>query len=1044
MKSLVGFFLDRPMIVNLVMLMILLAGLNMIRTSAIQSSSDVEFGVFTVTTVRAGASAEKMELSVTVPIEEELLEVENVKRVISNSMEGLSLIQLNADSKATPEQLDKIEADIQKAIDRASGRLPKDILEKPMLKAVKGSDRSLLTLLISGSSSEQVQRKIVRSLQSRLREVRGVAAVDRSGYRDREVRIMLDPEKMARMAVTFDEVSNAIRSRNVTETGGSLESFVGEQDVLAIGEFSHPKDVENVIVRTASAGDYLRLKDVAEVVLDYADWQDRYFMRGQPGVLLEIRAETLINEFTVVAEIEQVLETMRDEVPNNVSIDIVGDGSDVTRKILSSLLNNAAIGGLLIALALLVFFPWRSMFWVVAGLPVAVLLGLVLMQGIGMPLVATSMVAIILMLGLLVDDAIVASESIYRYYELGFAPLEAAQKGILAVSQPVITGALTTIMAMMPLLLVGGTDAKFLWVIPATVVLMILGSLFECLFLLPSHIADSLRRAKPKNRRANWFDVVEKHYRSMLEFYLARPLWSMLVLMTALVLAILFLSKASKFEPYPDVDGDKLLVIAELPIGSTHEDTQRALHDVERTLLAQPLARFVHQSYVTVGQHDTGQLNYLVEGQQQNWGKIVFRLTPFNERRTTVMEVANAFQEAIKDHPAFTHIDMVPVSDQPPSGHPVELQVILDSDERSRIAEEILQFLKRDDRVTQVWSNYLAGKGVVELKLRHEKLADYGVAVADVTKALQVAYDGILVEELQTREELLRFRLQLQDKYRRDINALRSLTIISRSGQVVPLRNIADFEVRQGQLSISHYAGLRTETIFAEIDRDRITSLEINQELRDFISQKAYYQRYPGLRFNFGGELASQAETAEAMSGGLILVITSIFFIMVLLFNSLSLPIVTLMLVPVSFIWVLFVFGVSGLNVGVAAMVGLLGLVGVLVNGALVMIDQIRKLHLEKGDGSSIIETRHIIDGAALRLRPLLITAITTIVGLGPAAYGVAGTHPSTEPLLLVMFWGVAVGAVVTLFTLPLFLRLDSLLKRGFLSLTKAGNKHSA
>jgi multidrug efflux pump subunit AcrB len=157
--------------------------------------------------------------------------------------------------------------------------------------------------------------------------------------------------------------------------------------------------------------------------------------------------------------------------------------------------------------------------------------------------------------------------------------------------------------------------------------------------------------------------------------------------------------------------------------------------------------------------------------------------------------------------------------------------------------------------------------------------------------------------------------------------------------------------------------------------------------------------------------------------------VTSIFFVMVLLFNSLSLPIVTLMLVPVSFIWVLFVFGISGLNVGVAAMVGLLGLVGVLVNGALVMIDQIRKLHISHGDGGNRLATRHIVEGAVMRLRPLLITALTTIVGLGPAAYGIAGTQPSTEALLLVMFWGVAVGAVVTLFTLPLFLRLDSLLK---------------
>jgi multidrug efflux pump subunit AcrB len=1027
--KLFGFFIQRPMIVNLLMALILVAGINMIRTSAIQGAPTVEFGIFTITTIRAGASAEKMELSVTVPVEEELLEVENVKRVISNSMEGLSIIQVDADSKATPEQLDQIEADLQKAIDRAVNRLPKDILEKPALIAMNGSHRSLLSLMISGTASEEVQRKIVRNLESRLREVRGVASVDRFGYRDREVRVMLDPEKMSRLALSYDEVTNAIRSRNVTETGGSLESFVGEQDVLAIGEFEQPKDVADVIVRSSGPGDYLRLRDIAEIVMDYEDWQDRYFMRGEPGIFLQVRAESEINEFKVVAAIEEVLAEMRAGIPSNVHIEVVGDGSEVTRSILSSLLNNAAIGGVLIAFALLVFFPWRSMFWVVAGLPIAVLAGLVLMQIIGLPLTATSMVAIILMLGLLVDDAIVASESIYRKYEQGLSPKEAALQGISAVSQPVITGAITTILAMMPLLLVGGIDAKFLWIIPATVILMVLGSLFECMFLLPSHIADSLERAGRQAERAHWFDSIEASYRSLLQFYLSRPLWSLLILLGALFLALLYLSQASKFEPYPDVDGDKLLLVAELPIGSTHEDTRRVLRQVEQELLQQPLAKYVQQSYITVGKHDTEKLHYLIEGQQQNWGKIVFRLTPFNSRRTTVLEVEKAFREVIQDDERFSHIDLIPVADQPPSGNPVELQVILDSDERSVIAEEILNFLRDDDRVTQVWSNYLPGKSIVELMPRHEKLSDYGLRVADLTQALQVAYDGILVEELQTREELVRFRLQLQDRYRRDINALRSLNIVTPSGESVPLRNVADFEIRQGQMSIAHYAGLRTETIFAEIDRDRASPLQINQALRDFIAERAYQQQYPGLRFYFGGEVDSQAETAEAMSGGLILVVTSIFFVMVLLFNSLSLPIVTLMLVPVSFIWVLFVFGISGLNVGVAAMVGLLGLVGVLVNGALVMIDQIRKLHISHGDGGNRLATRHIVEGAVMRLRPLLITALTTIVGLGPAAYGIAGTQPSTEALLLVMFWGVAVGAVVTLFTLPLFLRLDSLLK---------------
>ena len=1030
MKQIFRFFIERPLIVNLIMVMILLAGFNTIRTADIQGATEVEFGIFTVTTIRAGASPEKMELSITVPLEEKILEVENVKRVISNSMESMSIIQIDADGNASPKQLAKIEADLQKAIDRSISKLPADILEKPALKAVTGADRSILTLMITGSASEEVLRRVARTLQSQIREVTDVSHVERSAYRDREVRIMLDPQKMARLAVSHKEIMDAISSRNVTETGGSLEAFVGEQDVVAIGEFNHPKDVADVIVRASANGDYLRLRDMAEIVLDYEDSQQQYFIDGKPGIMLQVKGTSAVNEFKLVDGVKAIIEQVQATLPANVDIKIVEDGSNITRNIMGSLLDNAAIGGFLIAAILLLFFPWRAMFWVVAGLPIAVLLGLIAMQIFGVVISATAMVAMIMMLGLLVDDAIVASESIYSHYEKGIAPAEAAVLGINDVARPVFTGAITTVIAMMPLLLIGGIDAKFLWVLPATVVLMVIGSLFECMLLLPSHIAESLKKGKKDKPKAVWFVRVETRYRAALNYYLQRPFWALSILIIALLISLLILSRFSNFEPYPDVDSDKIIVIAEMPTTASMEQTHRALIDVEQRIRASGLSHFIVQSYIAIGDHDTGELNYLVEGRQKTWGKVVVELTPFNERTTTAMDIAQSFRDSVGDVEGFLHLSILPVAEQPPSGHPVELQVIMDGDQRELIAEELLAYLASHPAVTQSWSNYSPGKSLIELKINHEKLADYGLKVADITKALQLAYDGFIVEELQTREELIRYRLQLQDQYRHSINALRSLSVISGNGDVIPLRNLATFEITQGRFSIPHYAGLRAETLFAEIDRDQISPLAINRAIERYIEDNTLYERYPGVRFRFGGELESQAETADTMSGGLILVMAGIFFVMVILFNSLSLPIATLMLVPVSFISVLVVFVIHDLTVGVAATVGLLGLVGVLVNGALVMIDVIRRLHGERGVSHQIISVEDIVNGAVMRLRPLLITAITTLVGLGPAAYGVAGTHPTTEPLLLVMFWGVAIGAFVTLFTLPLFLVVDSRCKQ--------------
>lgn len=1035
MRPLLAFFVDRPLIVNLVMVLIVVAGLKTIHTLDIQGAANIDFGIFTVTTVRAGAGSEKMELSITVPLEEELLKVESIKRVMSNSMEGLSIIQLNADTSADNEQLRKIEADIQKAIDRAVVRLPQDIIEQPLLHAVTSADRPIASLMVSGMVSEEVLRAAVRQLQNRIREVDGVVAIDRLGYRDREVRVMLDPQKLARLSVNYDEIETAISRRNVTETGGSIEAIVGEQDVVAIGEFEQPEDVASVIVRAYENGDYLVLRDIADVVMDYDDWQLRYSMDGAPAIRLVVKPASIVNEFKVMADIRQAIADAEATLPPNVRIDIVEDGSEITDTILSSLLNNAAIGGILIAIVLLFFFPWRAMIWVVVGLPIAILISLTSMQLVGIPFSAMVMVAMILMLGLLVDDAIVTSESIYSHFEQGKSPREAAIDGVAAIANPVITGALTTVIAMTPMLLITGIDSKFMWVIPATVVFVVIGSLLECLFLLPSHLAESLNRAASKKAQAGWFTRLENIYRHLLQYHLQRPYMAMAMMSGVFLVAVSIVSQFSNFEPYPDVDTDNVVVIAELPTGTSLEMSYQALNDVEQRIKDSAMGHHINTSYVEAGGHDTGELNYMLEGQQQNWGKVVVRLHSFNGRNTSAQEITDVFRQALQGMEQFTRLEVVALADYPPSGRPVELQVIYDGDGREQVSEEILQFLKAHPLVTQAWSNYSPGRSLIELKLDYQAMARYSVKTADITKALQVAYDGILVEELQTREELIRYRLQLQDRYRRDSNALRSLNVINSEGATIPLRNMADFEIKEGRVSIFHYAGLRAESVFAEIDRDRMSPQQINSELKAFVDQQGFYQQYPNLRLRYGGELENQAETAKNMSSGLLLVIVAIFVIMVILFNSLSLPISALLLIPLSFVIVMVIFVVHGLTLSVSALVGMLGLVGVLVNDALVMIDHIRRLHLVNNDDKTLFSTEVIIEGAVDRLRPLLITSITTLVGLGPAAYGIAGTHPTTEALLLVMFWGVAVGAAVTLFSLPLYLVIDGRIKQKLASI---------
>ncbi len=812
-----------------------------------------------------------------------------------------------------------------------------------------------------------------------------------------------------------------------------MDSYVGLQDIVVIGEFAEPTDVANVILRAGDRGDYLRLGDIAEVVLDYEDWREGYFYSGNPSILIDVSRDSDSNELVVIKAVEDALDKYRLTLPVNVQIEILANSSGMTRSLLSSLLDNALIGAFLIIVTLLMFFPWRTTTWVVAGLPVAILFALALSQSIGIGITAPVLVAIIMMLGLLVDDAIVCSESVYSYYERGCSPDRAAVEGIGAVGRPIITGALTTMLAMTPLLMLGGNDAKWLWVLPAMVVCLVLGSLFECIFLLPSHIAESLKQNAKQGPRGVWFTHLEKLYRRMLNYYLLRPYKAVLVLLFFLSGSMLLIKAGINFQPYPPVDSNDVVVVAELPVGASFESTGDALIELERNILESDAGRLINSSYIVVGEHGTGALDNLIEGQKKNWGKVTVTLKDFNERSITAMEIANQLQRELAIVAQnFSYLSVEPIRKKPPIGFPVQLGISGAGENVGRVAEEILEFLRQDASVSRAWSNYAPGVSTIELDIDHNKLADYGLKVSQLTKALQVAYNGVLVEELQTPKELIRFRLQLQDQYRHSAEAIHSLTVINDGGLSVPLRNVASFISKEGESSIFHYAGEKTETVFAEIHTGKTTVQKINAELQDFIEGSNYHQLYPGINFHFAGAIVAQAETASTMGGGLVLIVLSIFFIMVLLFNSLYLPLTTMLVIPVSFITVLLIFTIQGTVISMEAVVGFLGLTGVLVNGSLVMIDRIQKLEGVNADGNGVLSVENIVDGAVSRLRPLFITGLTALVGLGPAAFGFAGSDPNTEKMLLVMFLGVAVGSLATLFALPIFLAIGSNLMKRF------------
>lgn len=1028
MKSVIGFFVHRPLLVNLMMVFILLLGVQSLRTAVYSAYPDLDFGIFAIFTPSPGSSPEDVELAITAPLEEEILKVDGIQDLSSSSLEGVSSILVIARDDATRQQLDAMGRDLQRAIDRASARLPADLPHKPELEELTSGDAPVIELLVTGNVSEDLLREVAKKIEDELRELPGVAGIDLAGYRDKEVRILLDPLKMHQLGISYAEIEQAIRARNTTETGGAVESFLAEKDVIAVGRFQDPMEVEQVILRAPEQGNYVRIRDVAEVVSDYADWQVRSYVDGTHGISINVRKELSANELQVIARVNEQIDAINTRMPPGVEVIVTNELSRYTVSMLSMLTNNAIAGMVLVFSILVLFFPWRATLWVVVGIPTAVMLGFALMPLLGFTVNQFPLAAIILMLGLLVDDAVVTSESIFRHSEKGMPPRQAAIEGTAAIAPPVLTGAITTMLAFMPLVFLGGKEGKFMWMMPAMVVVIIIASLLECKLLLPAHIASSLEKDPGHREMAHWFGRVERVYKGLISFLIYHR-YIALAALTFLFLGIMVVGfRTVNVDLYPEMDIDIVHIRAELPAGSSFENTYQQLRKVETYVRSLVDPEDLQNTRIQVGTHHIGRPHELDAGRQGAWGVINIYLEPLDQREVSSLELMATLRRELPRFGQFDSLQVLADFQGPPMGYPVEVQVIANGDERGRVASDLLGWLRQQPGVVESWTSFDAGKDIISLQLNHEAIAAYGLSVSDISKAIRVAFDGYTIDELQTIGERIKYRLQLQDPHRGNVETLYSLALVNQAGERIPLRALVDFEIQPGQASIRHYFGKRTETVFGAIDRDVTSVAAINADLADYIESQQFEQRYPGLRLRQVGELVSQDAALGNLASALVVVLVAIFFVMVLLFNSLSQPLIVMAMVPLGFAGVVLAFSVQGLDLSMTAFMGTLGLAGVIVNSSIVMIDQLNKHRGSDG----LVDQESIVVGALYRLRPILVTTLTTVAGLVPAAYGLLGSNPTITPMIMAMLWGVAFGSVVTLLYLPCLYAIDQDIRAWF------------
>ena len=1023
MKTAIRFFANQPTLAYVLTFLIVFMGVSSLSVIQRDNFPSVDMLEMTVTTRYPGASPEDVELNVTNEIEEELKEVDGIERYTSFSMENISIVHIWIDRETR--NTNKVKTDIRDAVSRVSS-LPVEVDEDPVVEEITTSASiPVIEVGLTGDVPYSLLRTAARRAEKALLSLPGVRSVNKYGYLDREIKVEISNDALERYGVSPHEIVNAIHNRNIRATGGSFESYTSEKNIVTLAEFSDPMEAADVIVRFTEGGSTVRVKDVALLRDAFEPAKVRSRINGAAAISFEVFKKESSDIIRTVNAVKQLVAESQSQLPDGISIEYSNDKSRLVKNRLNVVVSNGLIGLALVMLMLSIFLNWHSAFWVALSIPVVLLGTLFLLPIFGAFLDTIAMGAMILVIGIVVDDGIVVAENVWRCREKGMAPLDAAVEGTYSVAKPVITTVVTTALAFTPMFFMTGMLGDFIYVIPLVVVLALTISLLDTLFIIPAHLISGAHGGKAVEKPAEdrWFVRFREHFRVILQKLLPARYAVIAVFLALMIASFLYAAKFMDFVLFPTQSADEFYILAELPSGSSLELTEEKIQEVEALVGSLPAEELA--SYITrIGTHGWYNL-----GENENWALMGVYLTAFAKRDRNADEIVASLRMQTGMLEGFENFTYIIDSGGPPIGRPVQLRIVGSDDaQRRSLADAVVAELGKVDGVSDIERDDKSGKEQIVVDLDYIRLAERKLSVADVAKNLRLAYDGEVVTSVRYGDEDVDFRVILEEEARGSPEVLGNLVIPNRDGRFVKLQEVADFHVDAGPSNFYHYDNERTITVSANIDKEQTTPLLATAAVLDAIDIQS---SWPGMRIITGGEAEETQKSMGSLVVAFAIAAVGIYLVLLLLFNSLTQPLVVMFAVPFGLIGVIFAFALHGEAIGFLAMLGVIGLVGIVVNDSLILVSLANRIRETEADASA---TTAIVNATKLRLRPILLTSLTTVAGLLPMAYGIGGSDPFSPPMALAMGYGILFATPPTLILIPCLLLVrddaDALVRR--------------
>ncbi|KJY69178.1 efflux RND transporter permease subunit [Vibrio nigripulchritudo] len=989
MKGFIHYFASRPMVARVITMMVLLVGVGSASIVKLQELPDVAFAEVTITTQYPGASAQDVELNITNRIEKELRSVQGLRKFTSSSVEGMSEITLELDESSN---LTKVVSDIQQAVDRTSG-LPKDISAPPLVEQVSTSSFEVFRFGVVTDKSYSELQPYVRDLEKQLRTLPGIGSVSMNGFREREFWIEVDPVKANRYRLSVDQIINAVKSRNLSQSGGVVESWNSDQRIVTLTQIQSVKELENTIIASLPSGEIIRVKDVGSVKDDFERSTQVSVINGEQGVLFTLSKSAHADIKATIAGVLGFLERQSQQTNGEFRFPVALNLADDMSSKFSIVSVNGGVGLVLVLLVLSLILKRQVAFWVSVSIPFSVLGVVILLPAYGMNLDSITLAAMLLVIGIIVDDSVIVAESVYREYQRGKSGLEAAIAGTQKVIKPIIASLTTTALVFIPMFFIPGTLGKAVVVIPITVITALLFSLAECTFTLPAHLASSLEKEGLKNSKPDKFNALTEQYQKLLSGSLNHK--KKVLGLSVFVLGIgSFLVTFMKLDFFPAQAAKYIEVYTEVAPGTPNDQLRQQHEALEKAIQNLPESELSSYQMTYGSPVSRGQIN----------------LTDFDQRSRTADEISDALLDELSSDKKLEFVKFSVDAGGPPPGEPVEIRVIGNEQVEREHAVSLVQSWMQEHQGLDTVTNSESLKDT-QLKIipQHEWLARYNLTVQDLARTLRIAFDGEQVTSTWLADEEVNLRVILTKEYR-NLQKLSTTKIYTANGEQVPLSRLATVEQYDSPREILHYNGDRQIMVTAQIIDENLTPDEISSNIARDLANKVG----DSVILDIGGEAESTNETFGGILIAFPAALLGIYFVLVIMFNSMLQPLLVMSVIPFALVASLMALLVHLQDISLFALIGALGMMGVVVNNTLVLINQINVL---RGQGYASYDA--VIEAASSRLRPILLTSITTVVGLIPLAYGLGGTDVYMGPMSLTLGYGLLFSLPVVLFVVP-------------------------